>query len=158
MKIPRSIFCLGLLAVVATRLPGQTAAPNAAEVPGITQINSDEMEMDQARLTSVFTGNVVVTGNNFNLTCDEMTILFTSATKVDTIVAHGHVVINQPGLVTHCGRAEYFRADDNFVLTDQPDIIQNNYEIQAPKITIWRATQTMKTEGPSTTKFIAPRP
>jgi lipopolysaccharide transport protein LptA len=116
------------------------------------------MEMDQTRFTSVFTGNVVVTGSNFHLTCDDMTILFTSASKVDTIVARGHVVINQPGRVAHCGRAEYFRADDKFVLTDQPDIIQNNYDIQAPEITIWRATHLMKTEGPSTTKFLAPKP
>src|SRR6202044_634065 len=130
MKIPRALFCLALLGAWADHLPGQTAAnPLQTPGPGITQINSDEMEMDQARFTSVFTGNVVVTGTNFNLTCDDMTILFTSVSKVDTIVAHGHVVINQTGRVAHCGRAEYFHADDKFVLTDQPDIIQNNYEI-----------------------------
>jgi lipopolysaccharide transport protein LptA len=126
MKIPRALFCLAVLVTATGQLCGQDAASNSAESPGITQINSDEMEMDQARLTSVFTGRVVVTGNNFNLTCDDMTIFFTRATKVDTIVAHGHVVIHQPGRIAHCGRAQYFHDDDKFVLTDQPDIIQNN--------------------------------
>ena len=114
--------------------------------------------MDQARLTSVFTRNVVVLGSNFNMTCDEMTVHFTSASKIDNIVAEGHVVITQPGLVAHCGRAQYFHAEDKFVLTDQPDVVKNNTEFTAPTITVWRATQMMKTDGPSTTKFIGLRP
>jgi lipopolysaccharide transport protein LptA len=159
IKILRAFFCLAFLAALASRLPGQTAAirPEASD-PGVTQINSETLEMDQARLISVFTGNVVVTGNNFNLTCDDMTIFFTSASKVDTIVAHGHVIINQPGLVAHCGRAQYFHAEDKFVLTVQPDVVKNNTEVTAPTITVWRATQMMKTDGPSTTKFIGLRP
>jgi lipopolysaccharide export system protein LptA len=161
MKLPRLLPCLALLAMAALRLPAQTpdatadaGDSDAAVAPGTTVINSDELRMDQLGKTAVFTGNVVVIGNNFNMKCEEMTVFFTNDSKIDNIVAKGNVVIVQPGRITHCGQAQYFRDEDKFVLTDQPDILDNQNEIQAPKITIYRTKQTMVTEGRTTTKIL----
>ena len=145
-----------LLLAVAPGLRGQTpdaTGPDAAP-PGATVINSDELRMDQAGKTAVFTGNVVVTGSNFNMTCQEMTVFFTSDSKIDNIIAKGNVVILQPGRITHCGQAQYFHDEDKFVLTDQPDILDNKNEIQAPKIIIHRGQQSLETVGRTTTKII----
>ncbi len=90
-------------------------------------------------------------GNQFRLTCQEMTVNFTKDNKVDTIVATGDVVITQPDRVTHCGRADYFRDEDKFVLTDQPTILDHKNQISGPKIIIYRTTQKMEIEGRSTT-------
>jgi len=155
MKLPRLLPCLALLAMTVLRLPAQTpdatadmADSDAAVAPGTTVINSDELRMDQVGKTAVFTGNVVVVGNNFNMKCEEMTVFFTSDSKIDNIVAKGNVVIIQPGRITHCGQAQYFHDEDKFVLTDQPDILDNqNHITGAAKITIWRGQQTMKAEG-----------
>jgi len=158
MKLSRLLPCLALLAMASLRLPAQTpdmtADSDAAVAPGTTVINSDELRMDQLGKTAVFTGNVVVIGNNFNMKCEEMTVFFTNDSKIDNIVAKGDVVIVQPGRITHCGQAQYFRDEDKFVLTDEPDILDNQNEIQAPKITIYRTKQTMVTEGRTTTKII----
>jgi len=138
-----------LLMVCALTVSAQTpdSGANDAPPPGSTVITSDELHSDQLNHVSTFTGNVIVTGSSFNMTCDEMKVLFTKDGKVDHIIASGNVVITQPGRITHSGQCEYFREDDKFVLTDQPVIVQDKNKIAAPKIIIYRTTQTLETEG-----------
>ena len=155
MKRRLLLLCCGLL-VAALRSPGQTADDPTADgpvaPPGSTVITSNELHSDQVSHVSVFTGNVVVTGTNFRMTCREMTVNFTKDNKVDTIVATGDVVITQPDRVTHCGRAQYYREDDKFVLTEQPSIVQGKGEtLNSPTIIIYRTTKQMETGGGRTT-------
>ena len=123
----------------------------AAETPaaGQTVITSDELQMDEVTHIAVFTGNVETVGTNFNMKCQEMTVNFDKAGKIDNIVAKGNVVIVQPGRITHCGQAIYYHDEDKFVLTDQPIINDNGKTIAAPKITIYRTRQSLYTEGKS---------
>jgi lipopolysaccharide transport protein LptA len=121
---------------------------------GSTIITSDECRSDQITHTSVFTGNVVVTGTNFNMTCQEMTVIFTKDGKIDNILSVGNVVITQPDRITHSGQAQYFSQDDKFVLTDQPVIEDNKNKIAATIITIFRANQKMITSGRCTVVII----
>jgi lipopolysaccharide transport protein LptA len=118
--------------------------------PGSTVITSDELHSDQVARISVFNGNVMVAGSSFNMTCDEMKVLFDKEGKVNHIIATGNVIITQPGRVTHSGQAEYFAEDDKFVLTDQPTIVDNKNRLSAPKIIIYRTDQKLVTEGKST--------
>ncbi len=155
MNFPHRVplFTLALLLTWTVALQAQQAADTSstdAPPPGSTVITSDELHSDQANHISVFDGNVLVTGSSFNLTCDEMKVLFSKDGKVDHIIAMGNVVINQPGRITHCGQADYYREDDKFVLTDQPVILDNKNQISAPKITIYRTNQSMVTEGKPT--------
>jgi len=137
--------------------PGQTTDDSASDAdtppapPGSTVITSDELHSDQNTHISIFTGNVVTVGTNFSMTCQEMTVNFTKDNKVDTILATGDVVINQPGRVTHCGRAEYFHDEDKFDLTDQPIILDHKNTISGPEIIIFRTTQKMIVKGRSRT-------
>jgi lipopolysaccharide export system protein LptA len=140
-------------------LPAMWSAPLQAQdastpSPGSTVITSDELHVDQENHTAIFTGNVLAVGNNFNLRCQEMTVLFTKDSKIDHIIAKGEVVIEQPGRIAHCGQADYFRDEDKFVLTDQPSIIDNKNQIEAPKITIYRTTQQMITDGRTKTTLV----
>ena len=148
----KSLLLLSLLALMAWTSPSRAqdaADATAADAPppGSTVITSDELRSDQASHVSVFSGSVMVVGTNFTLTCKEMTVNFTKDNKVDVITATGDVVITQPGRVTHSGQAQYFREDDKFVLTDQPNILDNKNQIFAPIITIYRTKQTMLTSG-----------
>jgi lipopolysaccharide transport protein LptA len=149
-----SLLCLLLL---LPRLNAQTddaAGTDSQPPPGATVINSDELHMDQIGHTAVFTGDVVVVGNAFNMKCEEMTVYFTNDNKIDNIIAKGNVVIVQPGRITHCGQAQYFKDEDKFVLTDQPDILDNKNEISAPVITIFRTQKSLLTKGRTKTIII----
>jgi lipopolysaccharide export system protein LptA len=155
MKLPHYLFLLSLLlpAVWSLSLHAQDAS---APTPGSTVITSDELHVDQENHTAIFSGKVLVVGDNFNMTCQEMTVFSTKdgTSKIDHIIAKGDVVIQQPGRIAHCGQADYFRDEDKFVLTDQPSIIDNKNQIEAPKIIIFRTTQQMVTEGRTKTKLV----
>ncbi len=146
-RLPLFLALLALGGI--TRLPAQDATTPASETapPGSTVITSDELRSDENTHISVFTGDVTVTGNAFNLTCDEMTVYFTKANKIDHIVCVGNIVIKQPGRVTTCGRCEYFSEEDKFVLTDGPVILDGKNRVSGPRITIYRGTQQMNVQG-----------
>ena len=139
-------------------LPAQTMDDANPETPppGSTIITSDELHSDQNTHISIFTGKVVVVGNQFRMTCQEMTVYFTKDNKVDRIVSTGDVIITQPDRVTHCGHAEYFHDDDKFVLTDQPVILDHKDELHGTKIIIYRTTQKIETEGGRSTVVLGP--
>jgi len=153
MKTRIHFFLLLALTLWANHLPAQNA-DTTPPPPGGTVITSDELRVDQVNHTSTFSGNVLVVGNNFQMRCQEMTVLFIKEGKIDTITAKGDVVIEQPGRIAHCGQAQYFHDDDKFVLTDQPSIIDNKNKIEAPKITIYRTNQQMLTEGRTKTTLV----
>jgi lipopolysaccharide transport protein LptA len=143
-------FLSVILLMASAPLPAQTT--DDAETPppaGETVIDSDILHSDQTAHISIFTGNVVVLGTNFKMTCQEMTVYFTTDNKVDHIVATGDVVITQPDRITHCGHAEYFRDTDMFVLTDQPVIVDHKNTVSGPEIDIYRTTQKMVVKGRS---------
>lgn len=124
--------------------------------PGSTVITSDELHSDQNTHISIFTGNVVVLGTNFKMTCQEMTVYFTKDNKVDHIVSTGNVVITQPDRITHCGHAEYFHDTDMFVLTDQPVIRDHNDTYSSPEIDIFRTSQKISFKGGRTQVILGP--
>ena len=151
MKFSLSLpFLCVVLLMAGTPLPGQNADDSDAETPpppGSTVITSDELHSDQNTHISIFTGNVMVIGANFRMTCQEMTVYFTKDNKVDRIVSTGDVIITQPNRVTHCGHAEYFHDDDKFILTDQPIIYDGKNTVYGPEIDIFRTTQKMIVKG-----------
>jgi lipopolysaccharide export system protein LptA len=154
MKLSPLPFFLSLVLLMGSvPLPAQTPDDTEAPPPppGSTVITSDELHSDQQSHVSIFTGNVVVVGNQFRMTCQEMTVNFTKDNKVDSIVATGNVVINQPDRITNCGRADYFRDEDKFILTESPVIHDHQNIISGPKIIIYRTSQKMEIEGRSTT-------
>jgi len=161
MKILFSL--LGVVLLMAWPLapfpaPAQTTDDTDTETPpppGSTVITSDELHSDQNTHISVFTGNVVVVGTNFRMTCQEMTVYFTKDNKVDHIVSTGNVIITQPDRITNCGHAEYFHDTDTFVLTDQPVIHDHKNEIHGTKITIERTTQKMTVDGGRSTVILS---
>jgi len=155
MKSSPRILLLVLLALTFWVTHPQAQSTDASTPPpGGTIITSDELRVDQENHTAVFSGNVVAIGNNFNLKCQEMTVIFTKDSKIDHIVAKGEVVIEQPGRIAHCGQADYFHDEDKFVLTDQPNILDNKNEIAAPEITIFRTKQSMITSGRTKTTIV----
>jgi len=156
--LPRFLLALLSLILLAVWSPLPAQTPDDSETPappGSTVITSDELHSDQQSHISIFTGNVVVLGNQFKMTCQEMTVYFTNDNKVDHLVATGDVIITQPDRVTHCGHAEYLRDADTFVLTDQPVILDHKNEVHGTRITIDRTTQKMTVDKGRSTVIIS---
>jgi lipopolysaccharide transport protein LptA len=154
MKLPLPLFLplLWLAAVpLAAQLPEDADSDSTPPV-GSTLITSDELHSDQVTHQSIFTGKVVVVGQNFRMTCQEMTVFFTTDNKVIKIVATGDVIITQPDRVTHCGHAEYTQETDTFDLTEQPVILDHKNKVEGPEIIIDRKSQKMTVTGKGRTK------
>lgn len=155
MKILASLLFTALL-LASAPLWAQMSDDNETQPPvGSTLINSDELHSDEVTHISDFIGNVVVTGQNFRMTCQEMKVYFTNDNKVQKIVATGEVIITQPGRVTHCGHAEYYQDSDTFDLTEEPIIYQGTDKIlKGTEIIIDRKSQKLTTKGGRTTTVI----
>jgi lipopolysaccharide export system protein LptA len=112
------------------------AAVHSAEPPN-TVIVSEALDMHSTdnETLSVFTGNVVVTGNDLRITCDRLDVVSTRmGDKTDTIgqqenfkslIATGHVDIVQQDREANCGRAEVRPRENKVILTENPVVIDH---------------------------------
>ena len=138
MRLLRPLWCclfgaaLLLPAHAATAPTKADGAPPSSAPLQKTVIQSDTAEMVSTEKESTFTfrGNVVVTGTNLKLTCDEIvvvarrsgdpTAVIGKQESFKSLVATGNVRIEQDDRVAKCGRAEIFPGDDKIVLSE-PD-------------------------------------
>jgi len=134
MKHPRPLLT-ALLACLAL-----SASPLRAEDTPATEITSASLEMwsnpEGTETHAIFKGNVTVTGNEIQLTCDRLDILAErigdkTATigKIDkfkSLIATGKVKIIQGDREANCGRAEVYPREEKIVLTENPVVIDHS--------------------------------
>lgn len=111
-------------------LPGALLAQSAAEQPTVIDAQTLDMRSTETEATSLFTGNVVVTGTNLRLTCDRLEVVayrqadpHATIGKVErfkSLVAEGNVRIVQGDREAACGRAVVLPGDNKITLTDKP--------------------------------------
>jgi lipopolysaccharide export system protein LptA len=112
------------------------SAGRAAEPPNTVIVSQAlDMHSTDTETISVFTGNVVVTGNDLRITCDRLDVVSTRmGDKTDTVgrqenfkslVATGHVHIVQQDREASCGRAEVLPREDKVTLTENPVVIDH---------------------------------
>ena len=94
--------------------------------------------------------NVVVTGNGIKITCDFLKVV--ALRKGDpsavigkyesfkSLLATGHVRIEQGDRVATCGHAEIFPGEEKIVLTEDPvvSIERENYVASGPRMELYR--------------------
>lgn len=150
MHLPRSAFrrALAIALLAAPALAGlapstlaQTAKPsppqNVSAQPVPTELTSEKLEMTstEAETTAIATGNVILTGTNLRITCDQLTIIATrigdsesaipTVEKFKYILATGNVHITQVDREATCQRAEVFPREDKVVLSQGPVLIDH---------------------------------
>jgi lipopolysaccharide export system protein LptA len=112
------------------------AAVRSAEPPSTVIVSQAlDMHSTDTETISVFTGNVVVTGNDLRITCDRLDVVSSRmGDHTDTIgrqenfkslIATGHVHIVQQDREASCGRAEVLPRDDKVTLTENPVVIDH---------------------------------
>ncbi|HLP07400.1 MAG TPA: LptA/OstA family protein [Opitutaceae bacterium] len=148
----RSVLPLALCALL-------TAAPARAEDPAPaspTTIVSQNLDMQSTDDESVFlfTGLVIVKGNNISLTCDRLEAV-TSRSKKDigldqektalgqvgkfkSLLATGRVRIEQGDRVATCGRAEVLPGEERINLTEDPMVRDGESTVVGERIILLR--------------------
>jgi len=105
-----------------------------------TDISSDKVEMwsTDTETRGIFSGNVIVIGNNLRLTCDRLEIIATSIgdktvtvgtlEKFKYLLASGKVRIVQGDREATCGRAEVFPRENKIIMTENPMVVDHGSE------------------------------
>ena len=136
----KSIIALTLL--LATHIQ---AAQQTTTVPQ-TVIDSDSLELVAGEDANSFrfTGNVHAESQGMLLTCDKLDVVANRQGKskgtighmnaVKSIIAQGHVRMEQQGRVAVAGRAEVLPDDGLVVLSDNPKIIDSKATVEGWKI------------------------
>jgi lipopolysaccharide export system protein LptA len=132
MNLPRVGATLAFIALVAGPAAGRSAEPPNT----VIESRALDMHSTDVETISVFTDNVVVTGNDLRLTCDRLEVISTRlGDPTDTIgkqerfkslLATGHVHIVQADREASCGRALVLPREDKVVLTENPVVIDHS--------------------------------
>ncbi len=139
-----------------------------------TVIKSDTMDIDSAKNTAVFTGNVKVDDQELTINCHKMTIYLedveeqdkdapdpkkTKKTKkVSKIICEKDVVIvrkppegeeKKEEQKATAGRAEYDVKEGKITLTENPVLLQGEQRIEGEVINFWRDSERLSIQGGS---------
>jgi lipopolysaccharide export system protein LptA len=159
MSLLRSCLAALLLAALASVLG---AAEPAAPAPVPTELRSEKLQMTSTddETTAVATGNVILTGTNLRITCDQLTLVATrigdkdatlgAVEKFKYILATGDVRIVQGDRESTSQRAEVFPREDKVVLSEDPVIIDhsNGFAGAGEKITLFRGKREVFIDKP----------
>ncbi len=149
MKRP-ALLLTGCLALAAIALRAEEAP-----LPPTT-ITSQNLDMQSTDTESyfLFTGLVVVKGNNITLSCDRLEAITTrdkndvfqdkdktslgQVGKFKNLLASGRVRIEQAGRVATCGRAEVLPGEDRITLTEDPMVRDGDSTVVGERIILLR--------------------
>lgn len=164
-RLPRT--ALAALSLVIGHWSFVIPARAAETVPVPTELRGDHLEMTSTddETVTVVTGNVVLTGTNLRITCNQLTIravrlgdkdaTIGTVEKFKHILATGDVHITQGDRESTSQRAEVFPREDMVVLSEDPVIIDksNGFVGAGEKITLFRGKREVQVEKP---KFTGP--
>lgn len=132
-SLPALLLCLGLGLAAAPSLRAAPAASEPALVPTQITCNYAEAVSGEKEMTTVFTGDVVVTGTNMRLQCDRLEVIsFINGPKdqivakenqFKSLIATGHVRIVQGSREATCGRAEVLPGENRIILSERPMVV-----------------------------------
>jgi lipopolysaccharide transport protein LptA len=145
--IPRvwSILALALWLGGFTLFAQDPAVSGAGEA--VTEITSKQLVFDYAEKLAVFTGDVVVTDPDMQLSSDVLRVFLTADDEIKRIEAEGNVVIKMEGLHSQSGRADYVPSTGVLVLTKEPQVSRENSIMQAVKFTYYQMDDRLEADG-----------
>lgn len=112
----------------------------------VTVITSKELFLDYKARKARFERDVHVQDPKMEMYCDELEILFNENNEIDWIGARTDVRILHGERKAYAGSAEYDVKTDEFVLKDQPRIVDGRNVLTGDLIRFWRGDQRMVCE------------
>ena len=125
-------------AIVGVVLALILAFPVRAEPRQPLVITSDQLVVDDAGKTAVFTGKVEVVDGEMRLFADKMTVHYQDGADepVREVVAEGHVVVIQSGRRGVADRGHFKRDESTFVLSGNARIEGETDRLQGERIVL----------------------
>ena len=136
------------------------ASLRADDPPAPTTITSQQLDMHTTETESVFlfTGLVTVTGNEIQLTCDELEVIALRSDKdqnaaigelgkFKSLIAKGRVKIVQGERVATCGRAEVLPGEEKIILTENPLVRDNESAVTGERMVLYRGERRAVVES-----------
>ena len=134
----RAVCGLGLLLLAV----GQASAQQG-DRDDLTVVTAHRLVFDYSKQYALFERDVVVIDPNLNLMADSLIIKFDDNSDVQSIVAKGHVVIEQQDMRAESGVAAYDVASGKIVLEDKPLVRRGKDMLTGEVITFWRDENRM---------------
>lgn len=123
------------------------AEPEDLDEETVTEITSEKLVFDYGEKLAVFTGNVVVTNPDMQMSCDLMRVFLTDNDEIRLIEAEGDVVIKMEGLHSQSGRADYVPSTGVLVLTKDPRVSREGSIMEATKFIYDQTENRLNAEG-----------
>ena len=163
------VFVIGSPVIVFSESSLKKEGPSG---PGPIDIKSNTLEMNNKLKIVTFKGDVNAKKDNFVINCDKMLVYYKTftdesekgdegKTKIDKIVATGHVKINRAkGGTAKAEKAIYYQEDEKMVLMGNPTVKQGSDLVKGDRITIFLNEDRSIVEGSKDSKVsvtISPR-
>lgn len=118
------------------------------------RIEADQVELDEAKSTSVYVGNVQVNQGSMRLTADHVTVYHREDRRVKYIIALGQPATYRQLLDGEDGevqafakRMDYNAEKDELILTEEALLIQGTDRLSSERIIYDRARERMRAGG-----------
>jgi lipopolysaccharide export system protein LptA len=147
------------IALLITLAALPLAAQDAPELPPTT-ITSQQLDMrtTDTESTFLFTGLVTVTGNQIELTCDELEVIALRSDedanaaigelgRFKSLIAKGRVKIIQGDRVATCGRAEVLPGEEKIILTENPLVRDGQSAVTGERMVLFRGERRAVVES-----------
>jgi lipopolysaccharide export system protein LptA len=132
--------------VVISGLMGSNTTASAEASTNVTVITSKEMFLDYKDRSVLFEKDVCVEDPQLRLLSDTMKVGFSEKNEISWIVAEGAVRMFHEGREANAGKAVYDVATDEFLLEDNPKLIDGRNTLVGEKIRFRRASGQMVCE------------
>jgi len=147
-----SALALALMADPAWALKDDNTQP--------MRIEADQVELDEAKSTSVYVGQVQVNQGSMRLTADHVTVYHHEDRRVKHIIALGQPATykqlldgDQGEVQAFAKRMDYDAAKDELVLTEEALLIQGADRLSSERIVYDRARERMRAGGAGRVKI-----
>jgi lipopolysaccharide export system protein LptA len=118
------------------------------------RIEADQVELDEAKSTSVYVGNVQVNQGSMRLTADHVTVYHHEDRRVKYIIALGQPATYRQLLEGEEGevqafakRMDYNAEKDELILTEEALLVQGTDRLSSERIIYDRARERMRAGG-----------
>jgi lipopolysaccharide export system protein LptA len=125
------------------------------------RIEADQVELDEAKSTSVYVGKVQVNQGSMRLTADHVTVYHHDDRRVKYIIALGQPATyrqlldgEQGEVQAFAKRMDYDAQKDELVLTEEALLIQGADRLSSERIVYDRARERMRAGGAGRVKII----
>jgi len=124
----------------------EPVALGSLETNEVTVITSKELFLDYNGRAVRFEESVHVQDSKMTMDCGTMNVRFGENNEIDWIEALAEVRLHNEGREAYAGRAVYDVTVDEFLLEDEPKIVDGRNMLLGERIRFWRATGRMVCE------------